>query len=217
MQHTTPISRRSLGSSNRHATHARALACTHDRTVQADNLAAFNAFILYFVLLKYVQRMPGCEVYIPQYLTRVYTPARSSAQLLFHTISSSAVDLMLFMVMFAIIFLGFSVRHAAPRHAAPRHAIHMAWHAQVSFHTAYGLDLPEFRSMLVTMFTLFRMLIGNFDYEAMDAANSVLTPLLFPGYMIFSTWVHAHIHACMITHTCTHAAHLVGYVAHRSS
>ena len=45
-------------------------------------------------------------------------------------------------------------------------------------------DLADFRSFDMVMLTLFRMLLGNFDYLAMHRSNYIVAPLLFTSYML---------------------------------
>uniref|UniRef100_A0A7S3DBJ1 Polycystin cation channel PKD1/PKD2 domain-containing protein n=1 Tax=Palpitomonas bilix TaxID=652834 RepID=A0A7S3DBJ1_9EUKA len=76
---------------------------------------------------------------------------------LFRTLARAGIDLALFFIVFTIVFLAFAL----------------------SFYTSFSLYLAEFRTIPQTIFTLFRVLLGDFDFENMYKANKILGPLLF--------------------------------------
>jgi hypothetical protein len=87
--------------------------------------------------------------------------------LLFRTLSNAATDMFLFVLLFGVCFWGF----------------------QASFHLAFGSDIPEYRTLLQTAFSLTRLLMGDYDFEKMYEVNSFLAPVLFMSFTVLSAFI----------------------------
>jgi len=73
------------------------------------------------------------------------------------TVSSCAFDLFLFFIMFSIIMFGFTA----------------------AFYIVFGPYMEDYRSLSSAFGTLIRILLGDFDYQSMDAVDGTMAPLLF--------------------------------------
>jgi len=73
------------------------------------------------------------------------------------TVSTCAFDLLLFLLMFFVILFGFAS----------------------AFFITFGADVSDFRTLSESFGTLMRILLGDFDYGALQEANSVMAPVLF--------------------------------------
>ena len=85
---------------------------------------------------------------------------------LFRTLGLAQSDLIHFAIMFGIVFSGF----------------------MAAFYMAFSLEVPEFRTIPKTIFTLLCFLLGDFNFYAMLNANRVLAPVLFIGYIMFALY-----------------------------
>jgi hypothetical protein len=70
-------------------------------------------------------------------------------------------------------------------------------------------DLADFRSFDIVMLTLFRMLLGNFDYLAMHRSNFVIAPFLFASYIICIVWLLLNMLAALCADSYAQLAHKV--------
>ena len=70
-------------------------------------------------------------------------------------------------------------------------------------------DLADFRSFDMVMLTLFRMLLGNFDYLAMHRSNYIVAPLLFTSYMLVLVFLLLNMLAALCADSYAQLAHKV--------
>ena len=49
---------------------------------------------------------------------------------------------------------------------------------------AFGAYLYEFRNMTQSMFSLLRMILGDFDFESMRVVNPTLGPIIFSIFIV---------------------------------
>ncbi|KAF7255372.1 hypothetical protein EG68_08195 [Paragonimus skrjabini miyazakii] len=83
------------------------------------------------------------------------------------TLSVAAFDLIGFMVMFCIIFFAFG---------------------QFGY-LAFGAGTDGFRSFTQACYTLFRMMVGDIDFAALQRAHFILGPLFFVLFIFFAVFV----------------------------
>ena len=48
----------------------------------------------------------------------------------------------------------------------------------------FGPDIENYSTMTATLFTLFQMLLGDFDYPAMSESAPLVAPIYFGTYII---------------------------------
>ena len=48
----------------------------------------------------------------------------------------------------------------------------------------FGPDIENYSTMTATLFTLFQMLLGDFDYPAMSESAPLVAPIYFATYII---------------------------------
>ena len=78
------------------------------------------------------------------------------------TLSKAALPLFSFLVVFLVFYIAFSLL----------------------FYSIYGSVLPEYRSFLTTIETLFSAVMGGFDFETVQANNRRLGPVIFSFQMV---------------------------------
>lgn len=95
------------------------------------------------------------------------------------TLSSCAKDLAGFAVMFFIIFLAF---------------------AQLGY-LIFGTQVKDFSSFQSAIFTLFRIILGDFNFHELEEANRVLGPAYFMLYVFFVFFVLLNMFLAIINDT----------------
>ena len=110
---------------------------------QEINVNSFNALLCWIKVFKYLK--------ISQRLSQ-----------LSRTLGYAATDLVTFLAMFVIVFLGFS---------------HMAY-------MAFGDSMRDFRNFGNSMLTLFQAMVGTVNFEGLDSANRFLGPVFYMGFMV---------------------------------
>uniref|UniRef100_A0A1I8HM33 EF-hand domain-containing protein n=2 Tax=Macrostomum lignano TaxID=282301 RepID=A0A1I8HM33_9PLAT len=95
------------------------------------------------------------------------------------TLSACAKDLMGFAVMFFIVFFAF---------------------AQLGY-LIFGTQIKDFREFHHSVFTLFRIILGDFDFHQLESANRVLGPLFFLLYVFFVFFVLINMFLAIINDT----------------
>ncbi|CAH8606063.1 unnamed protein product [Heterobilharzia americana] len=95
------------------------------------------------------------------------------------TLGSCAKDLAGFAVMFFIVFFAF---------------------AQLGY-LAFGTQAKDFSSFITTVFTLFRIILGDFDFNALQTANRVFGPIYFIVYVFFVFFVLINMFIAIINET----------------
>ncbi len=83
------------------------------------------------------------------------------------TLTSAAKDLSGFTVMFFIIYFAF---------------------VQLGY-LLFGTQVRAFRTFMDSFFTLFRMILGDFNFRDIEKANTILGPLFFLSYIFFVFFV----------------------------
>lgn len=78
------------------------------------------------------------------------------------TLTEASEDLAGFLFMFLLVYLAFAF----------------------AFHMAFGAQVDAFRDVTNAFFTLFLIILGEFDLEALRNANDVLGPALFISYVV---------------------------------
>jgi len=95
------------------------------------------------------------------------------------TLSACSKDLLGFAVMFFIIFLAF---------------------AQLGY-LIFGTQVVDFSSFQTAIFTLFRIILGDFNFQALQQANRILGPLYFILYVFFVFFVLLNMFLAIINDT----------------
>ncbi|CAH8862237.1 unnamed protein product [Trichobilharzia szidati] len=95
------------------------------------------------------------------------------------TLGSCAKDLAGFAIMFFIVFFSF---------------------AQLGY-LAFGTQAKDFSSFMTTVFTLFRIILGDFDFNALQTANRVFGPIYFIVYVFFVFFVLINMFIAIINET----------------
>nr|VZI35510.1 unnamed protein product [Spirometra erinaceieuropaei] len=95
------------------------------------------------------------------------------------TLGKCAKDIAGFGVMFFIVFFAF---------------------AQLGY-LAFGTQVTDFATFAVSLLTLFRIILGDFDFQALHDANSVLGPLYFLVYIFFVFFVLINMFIAIINDT----------------
>lgn len=106
--------------------------------IQWKNVIAFNTLITTFRIFKYLRHVPFMR-------------------LLLKTIATASTQVSAFLMMFAVVFLGFTL----------------------GFNLAFGGEMAEYRNFMTTMFSLYRSLLGKDDFDRMRDVNRLLGPLLY--------------------------------------
>ncbi|XP_041374515.1 polycystic kidney disease 2-like 1 protein [Gigantopelta aegis] len=97
------------------------------------------------------------------------------------TLSRCSKDLAGFAIMFFIVFLAFT---------------------QLGY-LLFGTMVKDFSSFQNAFFTLFRIILGDFDFEELEAANRVLGPMYFMLYVFFVFFVLINMFLAIINDTYT--------------
>ena len=83
------------------------------------------------------------------------------------TLSTAASPLMSFMIVFSIFYIAYSIL----------------------FYAMFGAMLPEYRSFLSTIETLFNTVMGAFDFEIIRENNRILGPTIFFSFMMIMVMI----------------------------
>lgn len=95
------------------------------------------------------------------------------------TLSAATKDLSGFSVMFCIIYFAF---------------------VQLGY-LLFGIQVRDFRSFKDSVFTLFRMILGDFNFKAIENASTVLGPIYFLSYIFFVFFVLLNMFLAIINDT----------------
>lgn len=95
------------------------------------------------------------------------------------TLGACAKDLAGFAVMFFIIFFAF---------------------AQLGY-LIFGTQVRDFRAFSHAIFTLFRIILGDFDFAGLEAAHRILGPVYFMAYVFFVFFVLINMFLAIINDT----------------
>jgi polycystin 2 len=58
-----------------------------------------------------------------------------------------------------------------------------------AFVLTFGSNLFEFRNMTQSIYSLARMVLGDFDFESMRLVNPVLGPFLFGCFIVLAAFI----------------------------
>ena len=94
-----------------------------------------------------------------------------------HTVTRCVTDIFFFMVMACIVIFGFTA----------------------AFYVCFGMQLPEFKTLGDSFGALMRLLLGDFDYQAMADTNSIMAPLLFYLFVTFVFMILLNMFLAIIT------------------
>ncbi|CAF3336661.1 unnamed protein product [Rotaria socialis] len=95
------------------------------------------------------------------------------------TLSRCAKDVLGFSVMFMIVFLAY---------------------AQLGY-LLFGTMVEDYKSFAISIFTLFRIILGDFDFEAILEAHRILGPIFFLTYVFFVFFVLLNMFLAIINDT----------------
>jgi len=95
------------------------------------------------------------------------------------TLSRCSKDIAGFAVMFFIIFLAY---------------------AQLGY-LVFGTQVSDFSTFSESIYTLFRIILGDFDFHALEKANRVLGPIFFISYVFFVFFVLLNMFLAIINDT----------------
>ncbi|KAK5649665.1 hypothetical protein RI129_000694 [Pyrocoelia pectoralis] len=98
------------------------------------------------------------------------------------TIRKCLSDIVTFLVLLLIVFIVFGLFG------------YMMFHSQVAEFSSYG----------VAMFTLFRAILGEFDYEAIESANSYVAPIYFILFMFVVFFIMLNMFLAIINEAYYH-------------
>lgn len=108
-----------------------------------------------------------------------YTSFNKTMSSLSLTLSRCAMDVAGFAVMFFIVFLAY---------------------AQLGY-LVFGTQVHDFSTFERSIYTLFRIILGDFDFESLEAANRVLGPIFFLSYVFFVFFVLLNMFIAIINDT----------------
>ncbi|XP_074532307.1 polycystin-2-like protein 1 [Halichoeres trimaculatus] len=95
------------------------------------------------------------------------------------TLGRCAKDILGFAIMFFIVFFAY---------------------AQLGY-LLFGTEVESFSTFIKCIFTQFRIILGDFDYDAIDRANRVLGPIYFLTYVFFVFFVLLNMFLAIINDT----------------
>ncbi|KAJ8393244.1 hypothetical protein AAFF_G00063160 [Aldrovandia affinis] len=95
------------------------------------------------------------------------------------TLARCAKDILGFAIMFFIVFFAY---------------------AQLGY-LLFGTEVESFSTFVKCIFTQFRIILGDFDYDAIDKANRVLGPIYFVSYVFFVFFVLLNMFLAIINDT----------------
>uniref|UniRef100_A0A8C2X4A3 Polycystin 2 like 1, transient receptor potential cation channel n=1 Tax=Cyclopterus lumpus TaxID=8103 RepID=A0A8C2X4A3_CYCLU len=95
------------------------------------------------------------------------------------TLGRCAKDILGFAIMFFIVFFAY---------------------AQLGY-LLFGTEVESFSTFVKCIFTQFRIILGDFDYDAIDRANRVLGPIYFVTYVFFVFFVLLNMFLAIINDT----------------
>eukprot|EP01063_Lacrimia_lanifica_P012712 TRINITY_DN19397_c0_g1_i1.p1 TRINITY_DN19397_c0_g1~~TRINITY_DN19397_c0_g1_i1.p1 ORF type:complete len:914 (+),score=350.76 TRINITY_DN19397_c0_g1_i1:121-2862(+) len=96
---------------------------------------------------------------------------------LIRTLSNARSEIGYFLVIFGIIFTGFAL----------------------AFQVGFGSDVEEYSNFSSSVMSLFRMLLGEFDYFSLQNSNRVLAPIFFVFYNILVLMVMSNMFIAIIS------------------
>jgi len=96
-----------------------------------------------------------------------------------YTITTAAKDCGLFLVIFGMVIFAYAQ----------------------AFHISFGTDIGEYKTLLDSIFGLFKTLLGDFDFEAIKAVNAILGPLLFITFEVVCYFVFLNMFLAILNKT----------------
>eukprot|EP01112_Ceratiomyxa_fruticulosa_P020802 TRINITY_DN718_c0_g1_i4.p1 TRINITY_DN718_c0_g1~~TRINITY_DN718_c0_g1_i4.p1 ORF type:complete len:821 (-),score=167.58 TRINITY_DN718_c0_g1_i4:307-2769(-) len=95
------------------------------------------------------------------------------------TLSNAAADIVIFMCIFFIVFFGY---------------------AQAGW-MLFSVDIDNFRTLVRSMYTLLRQILGDFDFDSMEQSSIVLGPLFFFSFSILVLFILMNMFLAIINDT----------------
>merc|ERR1719270_3130648 len=95
------------------------------------------------------------------------------------TLAATAKDLSGFVVMFVIIFMAF---------------------VQLGY-LLFGIQIEEFSEIIYVVYTLFRMILGDFNFKAIKVAGGLMGTIYFLSYIFFVFFVLLNMFLAIIGET----------------
>ncbi|ESN98346.1 hypothetical protein HELRODRAFT_84784, partial [Helobdella robusta] len=136
-----------------------------------------------FVFLSYCQDMANSALAIMVFFSWIkifkYISFNKTMTQLSSTLSKCSKDLGGFAVMFFIFFLAF---------------------AQLGY-LLFGAQVPDYNSLGTCIFTLFRFILGDFDFASLQQANRVLGPIYFVCFVFFMFFILLNMFLAIINDT----------------
>ena len=113
----------------------------------------------------------------------LYTP------LLLNYLMYRAKDIVVFMLIFLIVFIGFAE----------------------AFYVAFHVNVSGFENFSSSLFSLFRSILGDFNFNELQAENFVLGPALFIFFILVSPmdlfgWLVSLLNQKRLSLACIHGA-----------
>ncbi|KAL0224650.1 hypothetical protein RCL1_002562 [Eukaryota sp. TZLM3-RCL] len=99
--------------------------------------------------------------------------------LLTRVIRTASKDIFAFVIIFGIVFLGYAF----------------------AGRLAFGIDVFEYRSMKHSCLSLFRMVVGDFDYERLFRANRIIGPTFIISFMFLVYFILLNMFLAIINDT----------------
>jgi len=123
--------------------------------------------------------MAAIVVFVAWFKVFKYISFNKTMTQLNETLAKCAKDIMGFLVMFLIVFVAF-----------------MQWGFLL-----FGTQVKDFSTVGDSFFTLFRIILGDFDFEAIENANRILGPFYFLVFVFFVFFVLLNMFLAIINDT----------------
>jgi polycystin 2 len=148
-----------------------------------DNLLANSSSYPEFDYLAYCQSLFNYAIAITAFCCWIkifkYVSFNKTMSQLSSTLGKCARDVLGFAVMFYIVFFAY---------------------AQLGY-LLFGPIVPDYSTFTTTMFTLFRIILGDFDFPTLQAASPILGPSFFLSYVFFVFFVLLNMFLAIINDT----------------
>eukprot|EP00937_MAST-01D_sp_MAST-1D-sp2_P002378 g2378.t1 len=125
--------------------------------------------------------LQACNVFLNWFKLIAYLSYAPTFAIMNTTISKSAKGVSGFVVIFCILLYGFAQAHAM----------------------VFAGRIASFSTLGTTLFTLLRSLLGDFDFEEMQAGHSVMGPLFFVAFVVLCVFVVLNMFIAIISDAYT--------------
>lgn len=135
------------------------------KVTQEENLSSLDYVHLSVLAADYTSLMDLLSFNVFMTLLKMFRYLKSIRRLnaMWDTLSYASLDLITFFAFFFIIFIAFTIMG----------------------NTLFGPELDSFRDLTASMLTIFRMAIGEIDFDEMRGVNRVLGPLFIISFVFF--------------------------------